>query len=194
MLLVRSASLTLLAVLGGVWLGVPTVASARDDCSVELGDFDKEPFPVCTGSCRWADLAPQDVVDVLSKPAGWHRTFRPVLDGELLRDGRLVQIYRAKPFAQRQVTISLTVTRLGPAWRVAWHKARLQAPLREGLVEIAAFDGWWEVEPDGSGGSVVTHGARFNPGEDIPRALVRKGTPLQIRRLLRQLRRAVEGG
>ena len=192
--LARFARLTLLVAVGGACLGSAPGLARAGDCSVILGDFEKESFPVSTGSCRWSDLAPKAVVEVLSQPARWHRTFGPVLDGELLRDGRLIQVYRAKPFPERQVTIELSVTRAGKAWRVDWKKARRQAPLREGLVEIETFDGWWEVKPDGEGGSIVTHGARFNPGEGIPPALIEKGTSMQIRRLMRQLHRAVEEG
>ncbi len=183
----------LLALCGAVWLGGAPSAVAGDEevCTVSLGDFDKEPAPISTGSCRWADVAPKAVVAVLEEPGHWHHTFKPVVDGELLRDGRLVQVYRARPFPRRQVTVELTVTDAGEVWRVAWRKARRQEPLPEGLVEIEAFDGWWEVKSDGRGGSVVTHGARFDPGEDIPRVLIQKGTPMQIRRLLRQLRSAV---
>jgi hypothetical protein len=169
-------------------------AWAGEECSLQIGDFDADHAALCTGSCRWTDIAPNDVVRVLQKPGQWHRTFRPLVAGRLLPDGRLVQIYKAKPFAQRQVTVEFEVNDSGDGYRVSWSKALKQEPVSEGLLEIRRFDGWWEVRPDGEGGSIVTHGARFDPGDDIPAVLVRKGMPIQIRRLLRQLRRAVTKG
>ncbi len=171
------------------WLGGASSASADETCFVEEA-VERAGSPQCTGSCRWTDISPASVVRVLSKPGRWHRTFRAVIDGRLLRDGRLVQVYRARPFSRRQVTVDLQVSD-GDVYRVSWKKAPVQAPLPDGLVEILTFDGWWEVRPDGNGGSIVSHGARFNPGDDIPSVLIREGMPMQIRRLLRQLRKAV---
>ncbi len=168
----------------------PAVADERV-CTAQVGDFDKEPYPVCSWSCQWSDIPPTSIVEILSQPERWADTFRTVVDGQLLQGDRLKMVYLVKPFGRRQVTVELTVSEADGVWRVAWRKARKQEPLAEGLVEIEIFEGWWEVESDGNGGSKVTTGTRLNPGEDVPRVLVRKALPVQLRRLLRQLRRAV---
>ncbi|MCP4870339.1 MAG: hypothetical protein GY898_16670 [Proteobacteria bacterium] len=170
-------------------------ASEHDeDCSLEVGDFDAEQAPLCSGSCTWADVAPAAVVEILSKPGRWQRHFRPLVEGTILGDGRFLQVYKAKPFARRQVTVELEVDSSGEGYRVSWRKSAKQEPLEEDRVEVETYDGWWEVRPDGHGGSVVTHAARFDPGPGIPRKFIRKGMPMQIRRLLRQLRKAVDEG
>ncbi len=174
-----------------VVVGTPGPAAAERKCRVEVGELIQGVNPLNVGSCRWADVPPEAVVDILSEPETWHLTFRTVVAGELLRDGRLLQVLRVKPFGKRQVTIEFTTTNVAGIWRVAWHKAAAQEPLEEGLMEVEFFEGWWEVKSDGNGGSVVVHAARLDPGEDIPRVVVRKGHPMQIRQLLRQLRRAI---
>ncbi len=171
--------------------GSPGSAAAERRCSVEIGEFTEGVNPLNVGSCRWADVPPEAIVEILSRPETWHLTFRTVVAGELLREGRLLQVLRVKPFGKRQITIEFTTTTVAGTWRVAWHKASDQEPLEEGLLEVEFFEGWWEVKSDGNGGSVVVHAARLDPGEDIPRVVVRKGHPMQIRQLLRQLRRAI---
>ena len=164
----------------------------EDDCTLQIGDFDTEQAPLCSGSCTWADVAPAAVVEILSEPGRWQRHFRPLVEARLLADGRLFQVYKAKPFARRQVTVDLEVEASGEGYRISWKKAAQQEPLEEDRVQVEIYDGWWEVRSDGTGGSVVTHGARFDPGPGIPRKFVRRGMPEQIRRGLRQLRRAVD--
>mgnify|MGYP002629541103 CR=1 FL=1 len=175
----------------GVWLVATPAVAGGGDCTVQVGDFDKEPYPLCSCSCRWADVSPDAVVEVLSQPDRWPATFRTISAGRIVSEGRLLIVYLIKPFARRQVTIELTTAEVLGSWRVSWRKASKQEPLAEGLVEIEIFEGWWEVASDGNGGSVVTTGTRLNPGHDVPQILVRKTLPMQLRRLLRQLRRAV---
>ncbi len=185
--------LAVVAATGVLWLASTPGMAVADErvCTAQVGDFDKEPYPVCSWSCLWSDIPPKSVVEILSRPERWADTFRTVVNGEFVQGDRLLMVYKVKPFGNRQVTVELTVTETEGVWRVAWRKATQQEPLAEGLVEIEIFEGFWEVSSDGNGGSKVTTGTRLNPGEDVPRILVRKALPMQLRRLLRQLRRAV---
>ncbi len=163
------------------------------DCTWVSGDFDSESSPLCTGTCRWHDVPPEKVVAILERRRGWARAFRSLIRHEELGDGRAIQVFRARPFRKRQVTLRITVveTEAG-GYHVGWTRAKQQEPLDEDRVTIPVYDGWWEVQPDGNGGSIVTHGARFDPGPDIPRKFVKFGMPRQVRRLLKELRSAVD--
>jgi len=163
------------------------------DCTWVSGDFDSESSPLCTGTCRWHDVPPEKVVAVLQRRRGWAKAFRSLIRHDELGDGRAIQVFRARPFRKRQVTLRITVleTEAG-GYRVGWTRAKKQEPLDEDRVAIPVYDGWWEVQPDGRGGSIVTHGARFDPGPDIPRKFVKFGMPRQVRRLLKELRSAVD--
>jgi len=190
------AVLTLLLLAAPAWADVAEEVDefepGDDECTVVAGDFDAEQAPLCSGSCAWADVPPAAIVDILRHPAGWAHHFRVVVEARLLGGGRLLQVQKAKPFARRQVTIEFEVDEGAGGYRVTWTKASRQEPLVKGRVEVVLYDGWWEVRPDGRGGSLVSHGARFDPGPGIPRKFVKAGMPRHIRKLLRQLRRAVE--
>lgn len=179
-------------------LAAPAVAgdrrtvAERAGCTISVGDRNEQGIDLIVADCAWP-IAPEKVIRVV-RDAGAHDDYlSSVKESTVLPDGRVLQVHTAKGIADRQITLRFTHEPLPDGgFRVSWTRDPVQEPLVEGRVEAVQDDGFWEVRPDGRGGSRVTYGLRYDPGGRVPTFIVRAFQKGGIADLVEEMRRAAE--
>lgn len=152
--------------------GERKVVAERAGCSISVGDRDEAGLDLIIADCMWP-VAPEKVIKAVKSPEA-HDFLSSVKESDRLPDGRIVQIHVASGISDRQITLDYTDTPLANGgFKTSWTRSARQEPLREDVVDAPVDDGYWEIHPDGKGGSKVTYGLRYGVGGKVPTWLVR---------------------
>jgi hypothetical protein len=173
--------------------------SARPDdaggsgCVVRVGEKDASGIAEVTADCWWPIL-PERVIAIVRNQDDIDEVLSSVSESTLLPDGRVVQVHAMGwPVADRQVTLLFRGhALLDGGHRIEFRRARDQQRLRDGAVQIALDQGWWEVRPDGEGSTHLRYGVRYDAGGNLQPWIVRKFQKTRIARSLEEVRRAAE--
>ena len=170
-----------------VFAGERKVVATQADCSISVGDRDDAGLDLIIADCVWP-IAPEKVIQAVKNPET-HDFLASVKESSKLPDGRILQVHVASGISDRQITLSFTDTPLADGgFKTSWTRAAKQEPLKEDVVDAPVDDGYWEVHPDGAGGSKVTYGLRYGLGGKVPTWLVRGFQKGGIGDLVEQMR------
>jgi hypothetical protein len=195
-LLLLPALLALPAVARG---GEALVASVRPSdihrsgCSVHLGASDARGIGDVTADCSWP-LLPERVIAIVGDQDGIDEVLSTVSESTRLPDGRVVQVHTLGwAIADRQVTLRFRGWALPDGGhRIDFRRARAQQRLGAGRVQVALERGWWEIRPDGAGGTRLRYALRYDAGGNLPPWIVRSFQKAGVARSLAEVRRAAE--
>ncbi len=145
--------------------------------------------------CDW-QIEPARLHALLVDPGGHVKVFGSLTESTVLGrqgDATLVrQVQQAGGIAPRAVVVAWTVRDVPNGRRYEWRKAPDQSLAAGRGVEVARYEGFWEVTSAG-GGSHVAYEVRYAAGGDVPAFLVRTFQPNAIRAAAGELRVAAEG-
>ena len=182
--------LALLLLPGLAFAGERKVVAERAGCSISVGDRDGA-IDKIVADCVWP-VAPSAAIAAVKNPET-HDFLSSVVESTRLADGRILQIHFASGISNRQVTLAFTDQDLADGgFKTGWTLAKVQEPLRDGLVAVPVNDGSWEVHPDGAGGSKVTYTLRYDAGGKVPAWLVRSFQKGGIADLVEEMRERAE--
>lgn len=184
-----------LAVLGVGLLAEPVQAGAgeRDGCVVRLvAEHANGPAEV-TADCRWA-VAPERVIRVVREQGRIDQVLSLLSESTVLPDGRVVQVHSPGwMFADRQVTLRFEPRLLADGgYRLDFRAAREQERLGKGRVSIARDEGFWQVRPDGDGGTHLRYAVLYDAGGSLKPWLVRSFQKSGVARSMAEIRRAAQ--
>ena len=178
---------------------LPALASAADrkvvankaDCTVSVGDRQDNGTDLIRADCTWPIAA--DKVIAVVKAADKHDDYlASVGESTVLADGRVLQVHKASGISDRQITLTFTESTLPDGgYLTKWTRAKVQEPLRDGMVDVPIDDGSWEVHADGAGSTVV-YTLRYDAGGKVPAWLVRSFQSGGIADLVAEMRKAAE--
>jgi hypothetical protein len=172
---------------------VVPIDDTRTGCAVSSGGADGGGVDPVTADCRWP-IPPETVIETVRNQGDIDQVLSFVSESSVLRDGRVMQVHRmGRGLADRQVTLRFQAYALPDGGlRLDFRRAREQESLRDGRVQVARDRGWWEVHPDGRGGTHLRYSVRYDPGGSLQPWLVRRFKKAGIARSMREVRRAAE--
>jgi hypothetical protein len=179
-----------------VVLGTASAASGDEarvpGCTVKLVGVDARNVPTFRGECVWS-VAPAWVAAVLTDPVKLDLSSSLLESSARLPDGRIVNLQKTGwPFEDRQSTIVVEDEPLpGGGVLRRYRLADSQAPVSEGVVQVAVDEGTWEVAEHPDGVRVVLEMA-YAPGGNLPVSLVQSMSPKYIAKGLDELRVSAE--
>ena len=163
------------------------VVAERAGCSISVGDRDDAGLDLIVADCAWP-IAPDKVIAAVKNPEK-HAFLASVESSTKLADGRIHQVHVASGISNRQITLDFTDVNLPDGgFKTSWTRSAKQEPLAEDLVQAEVDDGYWEVHPDGQGGSKVTYGLRYGLGGRVPTWLVRSFQKTGLADLVEEMR------
>jgi len=176
--------------------GEPRGAAVRQGeagCAVRVGPADAQGISSVTAECHWP-IAPAHVIAIIRDQEDLDQVLSSLAESTGLPDGRVVQVHSMGTFvADRQVTLRVGGYGLADGgFRLDFRRAERQERLGAGRVQIAHEQGWWEIHPDGSGGTRLGYALRYDPGGNLRPWLVRRFQEAGVARSLDELRRAAE--
>jgi hypothetical protein len=179
-------------------LVLQTAAFAEDrqpehGCLVRTDDVDARGVAEVSADCRWS-IPPEHVVGIVRDQDAIDEVLSSLSESTLLPDGRVLQVHSTGwVAADRQVTLRFDTRRLpDDGLRSDFERAAEQKPLAPGRVQVALDRGWWEIHPDGRGGTHLRYTVRYDAGGNLKPWIVRRFQKAGVARSMEELRLAAE--
>ena len=187
-----------LALAGIPLLVLQTAAFAQDPrpeygCRVRTDDVDARGVAEVSADCRWS-IPPEQVVGIVRDQDAIDEVLSSLSESTLLPDGRVLQVHSLGwAAADRQVTLRFHTRRLADdGLRSNFECATEQQRLAAGRVQITVHRGWWEIHPDGRGGTHLRYSVRYDAGGKLRPWIVRRFQKAGVARSMEELRLAAE--
>jgi hypothetical protein len=160
---------------------------------MQVADADAHGIAEVLADCRWP-VAPERVVEIVRNNDDIDDVLSTVSDSRVLADGRVVQVHSiSRLAAERQVTLRFRSRELEDGGvRIDFEPAREQDRLGEGRVQIPLDEGWWEIRPDGVGGTRLRYAVRYDAGGSLKPWIVRRFQKAGINRSMEEIRLVAE--
>jgi hypothetical protein len=137
--------------------------------------------------------APEAVAQVVLEPIK-HGTLPGLLREDVIVNGpgeRLVRdVWRFPIIQDRDTCLRVEIRRAEKRWRMKWSQVSGCPAPEDGVVRMAANEGYWELEPDAEGGTRFTTELYSDPGGWVPRWLSRALVPGHLEGLVPAIDRA----
>ncbi len=179
-------------------LVLQTAAFAEDQqpehgCRVRTDDLDERGVAEVSADCRWS-VPPEYVVAIVRDQDAIDEVLSSLSESTLLPDGRVFQVHSMGwVAADRQVTLRFQTRRLADdGLRADFERAAEQQPLTPGRVQITLDRGWWEIHPDGRGGTHLRYAVRYDAGGNLKPWIVRRFQKAGVALSMQELRLAAE--
>lgn len=179
-------------------LFLQTAAFAEDrrpehGCLVRTDDVDEGGVAEVSADCRWP-IPPEYVVGIVRDQDAIDEVLSSLSESTLLPDGRVFQVHSMGwVAADRQVTLRFRTHRLADdGLRSDFERAAEQQPLAPGRVQITLDRGWWEIHPDGRGGTHLRYAVCYDAGGNLKPWLVHRFQKAGVALSMEELRLAAE--
>jgi hypothetical protein len=165
----------------------------RAGCVVRVAELDARGIAGISAECRWP-VAPRRVVEIIRDHDGIDAVLSSLSESRVLPDGRVVHVYSmGRLAAERQVTLRFRSRELEDGGlRIEFDAAPEQQRPREGRVQVAVDQGWWEIRSDGAGGTRLRYAVRYDAGGHLKPWIARRFQKAGVVRSLREIRHATE--
>lgn len=170
--------------------------SETGGCAISMRPPDHPDGAAMRAACRWPEVEPPALVEMLSVWSDYPRFVFPVDEARVVRteDHRTLVYQRQSMIgiADREVLLWMRREDLGPdGVRFSWAAAADEPlTLRPGAVRTPKNTGSWTVAADPAGGSSVVHEIALDAGGSIPRWLVELVRYRSFARILSDVRAA----
>jgi hypothetical protein len=157
-----------------------TYADTTDGCVVSIGAVQADGTGALRADCHWADVDFMTLITKLDRFDSWHRYLDCLAATEQIRteNGRTLVWQQAAvpwPLATREDQVWMWKSVTAEGVHYGWKLADEAFAFRDASAKIPAIsEGTWDVSRAADGGTNVVYVAAYNPGGNVPLALVRQ--------------------
>lgn len=185
------------------WLGGALIVAGISAAAPALGDdardagcvvrSDAEQPSAVSAECRWP-IPHERIAELLRGQAQIASVLSSVSESRALADGRFLQVHAVGwGIADRQITLRFEAHALEDGGlHLDFEPAATQEPLSEGRVQVDADEGWWQVRPDGRGGTHLRYQLRYEAGGNLKPWMARRFQTAGVAQALAELLAAAQ--